>query len=58
MYDPSVGKKLSIFVGVTVLLSTAAMGYVSYQLMENLAEGLRKDTLDSASLLASRVRNA
>ena len=55
---PSVGKKLSLFVATVVLLATAGMGYVSYRLMEGrFAEVLRKDTLDNATLLSSRVRN-
>src|SRR4051812_10186228 len=55
---PSVGKKLSLFAGLLVALSVGGVGVVSYQLIEqNLAQGLRRDTLDTVSLLASRMRN-
>ncbi len=56
--SPSVGQKLSIFVGVAIFLSLIGLGTFSYQTMESkLAELLRKDTLDTATLLSSRVRN-
>jgi adenylate cyclase len=56
--SPSVGKKLAFFVAFVVLLTVGAMGFVSYRLMEaKFAEILRKDTLDAATLLSSRVRN-
>ena len=55
---PSIGKKLSLFTAVLVALSAIAVGYVGYLTLENkVAQILRKDTLDSATLLSSRVRN-
>jgi hypothetical protein len=55
---PSIGKKLSLFIGTVVLMATFAIGYVSYTLMEaKFADLLRKDTLDAATLLSSRIRN-
>src|SRR4051812_24453567 len=54
---PSVSKKISFFVAIAVLFSTAAMGVISYELIETrLAENLHQDTLDTAALLSSRVR--
>ena len=55
---PSVGQKLSLFVGVAIVLSLFGLGVFSYQTIETrLAELFRKDTLDTATLLSSRVRN-
>jgi class 3 adenylate cyclase/HAMP domain-containing protein len=56
--SPSVGHKLSLLVGVAVLLSLFGLGVFSYQTIETkLSDLLRKDTLDTATLLSSRVRN-
>ena len=56
--NPSVGKKLSLFIGTVVLMAAFAIGYISYTLMEaRFADVLRKGTLDAATLLSSRVRN-
>jgi|GEM_PF-4555486 len=55
---PSVGKKLSFFSAITVILATFVVGTLSYRFIEaRFAEYLRKGTQDSATLLASRVRN-
>lgn len=55
---PSVGKKLSLFTGLLLALATAGVGVVSYLLLEqHLADSFRRDTLDTAALLSSRLRN-
>lgn len=55
---PSVGKKLSLYVALSTLLTAAAVGFVSYQILDSrITETFRKNTLDSSTLLASRVRN-
>ncbi len=56
--NPSIGKKLSSFAGMLVLLAVGAVGVVSYTFLEaHFAQILRKDTMDAATLLASRIRN-
>lgn len=55
---PSVGKKLSLVTGILALISSGAVGYVSYEsLNHELARELRENTLDVATLLSSRIRN-
>ena len=55
---PTVGKKLSLLAGLLAALTAWTMGYIAYSLMErHFATSLRRDTLDTASLLASRLRN-